>query len=172
MPVWYIRPPSIIKRLKVRSQGWAMCLNGAQLSSPHYLSQSGRWIWALRHSLSYRLTKEGWVGGVNPGLGYPQLLYVCLISQFISQAWLSGEPSAPAIHQDLSASHHNWEMRLGIRIPLAPSAQAVPPSRPVSQPAPCSGLKEIIKLYQWIRNTSRFPPTACHSLCTWDILLC
>lgn len=109
-------PQSIIKRLQVKSQGWAMCLCGAQLSSPHYLRHSERWIRALRHSLSYQLTRGGEEemgrGGVSPGLGCPQLLYVCLISQYINQAWLSGEPSAPAIHQDLSASHHNWEMRL------------------------------------------------------------
>lgn len=109
-------PQSIIKRLQVKSQGWAMCLCGAQLSSPHYLRHSERWIRALRHSLSYQLTRGGEEemgrSGVSPGLGCPQLLYVCLISQYINQAWLSGEPSAPAIHQDLSASHHNWEMRL------------------------------------------------------------
>ena len=71
-----------------------------------------------RHGAHCRTEHTGWPrgrevggGGVSSGLGCPQLLYVCLISQFISRAWLSGEPSAPVIHQDLSPSHHNWEMR-------------------------------------------------------------
>lgn len=55
---------------------------------------------------------QGVGGVVRLGLGCPQLLYVSLISQFISQAWLSGEPLVLKIHQELSAGHHNWEMRL------------------------------------------------------------
>lgn len=47
-------------------------------------------------------------GGVDAlGLGCPQLLCVSLISQFIGQAWLSGEPSVLKIHQRLSAGHHS-----------------------------------------------------------------
>lgn len=67
-----------------------MCLCGSQLSSPHYLHHGERWIRALQHSLSYQLTSGGGdvlrCGEVSPGLRCPQLLYVCLISQFISQA--------------------------------------------------------------------------------------
>lgn len=60
-------PQSIIKRLQVKSQGWAMCLCGAQLSSPHYLRHSERWIRALPHSLLYQLTRGEGEDGVGSG---------------------------------------------------------------------------------------------------------
>lgn len=73
---------------------------------------------------------EEW--GVTLGLGCPQLLYVCLISQSINRAWLSGEPSAPAIHQGLSPSHHNREMRPQHSNSISPSYNARQPSQPAS----------------------------------------
>lgn len=104
-------PQSIIKRLQVKSQGWAMCLCGAQLSSPHYLRHGERWIRALPHSLSYQLTRGegggvgrraegrgGW-GQSRPGL---PTAFVCLShftihqpSMTVRRAFSSSDPSGP-----------------------------------------------------------------------------
>lgn len=96
-------PQSIIKRLQVKSQGCAMCLCGAQLSSPHYLRHGERWIRALRHSLSYQLTRGGedvaeW-GQSRPGL---PTAFVCLShftihqpSMTVRRAFSSSNPSGP-----------------------------------------------------------------------------
>lgn len=96
-------PQSIIKRLQVKSQGWAMCLCGAQLSSPHYLRHGERWIRASQHSLPHQLTKgrgggaEVWWGQSRPGL---PTAFVCLShftihqpSMTVRRAFSSSDPS-------------------------------------------------------------------------------
>lgn len=82
------------------SQGWAMCLRGTQQSCSHYPNNKSGWkmdgsVMALTVVQSIPVDRGGgggeggwgvWRGGVSPGLCCPQLLYVCLISQFISRA--------------------------------------------------------------------------------------
>lgn len=52
----------------------------------------------------------------------------------------------------------------GIRIPLAPSAPAIPPSSPVSQPAPCSGTQRDNKTVSANQKQLLSPSNCCHSL--------
>lgn len=125
------------------SQGWAHWVHGILLNHPCYPgNKSGRKMDASVLVSSVidsilvdwggwcRVHAEEW--GVTLGLGCPQLLYVCLISQSINRAWLSGEPSAPAIHQGLSPSHHNREMRPQHLNSISPSYNARQPSQPAS----------------------------------------
>lgn len=125
--------------------------------------------WRSLSYRAYRLTgeeeveREGGVcggGGVSPGLCCPQLLYVCLISQFISRAWLSGEPSALAIHQDLPPSHHNWEMRPRHSNSISPISHGYSARQPSQPASTLFGIQKIIKTYQRIRNSSCLPTTA------------
>lgn len=139
-----------------------MCLHGAQQSRPHYPSQSGRWMRAPQSSLSYRLTKEEedvWGGSPQVWAAHSFCMSVSFHNSSAErdcQASLQLQRSIRTCHPAITTER--WGP--SIRIPLAPSAPAIPASSPVSQPAPCSGLKEIIKLYQQIRNSSRLPPNA------------
>lgn len=106
-------------------------------------------------------------GGVTPGLSCPQLLYVCLISQFISRAWLSGEPSAPAIHQGLSPSHHSWEMRpkhSNSISPISPGYTARQLSQPGSTLFRTQRDNKTISANQKQLLSPYTPAGCCHSL--------
>lgn len=150
-----------------------MYLHGAQQSHPHYPRNKSGWkmyaSWAHCH-----IEHTGWprrrVGAVQEWAAHSFCMSVSFhnsSAEHDCQASLQLQRSIRACH--LAITTERWGP--GVRIPLAPSALAIPPSSPVSQPAPCSGLKEIIKLYQQIRNSSRLPPTAATpSDFPWDAL--
>lgn len=175
-------PRSVTERLQnlAGSQGWAMCLHGAQQSHPHYPSNKSVWkmdagvavLTVVRSILPDRGGRCGAIvrwegGGVTPGLSCPQLLYVCLISQFISRAWLSGEPSAPAIHQGLSPSHHSWEMRpkhSNSISPISPGYTARQLSQPGSTLFRTQRDNKTISANQKQLLSPYTPAGCCHSL--------